>query len=81
MHIIYDISAPKKPANLSINSELLQLAKQLDINLSATLEKALNEQLKSKIAEKWREENRKSIAAYNKHAEKHGTFGDKVRNF
>lgn len=81
MHITYDVSAPKKPANLSINSELLQLAKKMDINLSATLEKALNEQLKIKIAEKWHEENKKSITAYNKHAEKHGTFGDKARNF
>lgn len=32
---------PKRAANLSINGDLLNKAKELDINLSATLEHAL----------------------------------------
>ncbi len=33
MSNLYDFSAPKKSANLSVNSELLAHAKQLGINL------------------------------------------------
>ncbi len=28
---------------------------------------------------KWREDNRESLAAYNEHVEKHGTFSDDFR--
>lgn len=48
MRALYDRNAPKKPTNLSINSDLLKKAKELDINLSAALEQILTEQLKAK---------------------------------
>ena len=35
----------------------------------------------AKRATKWRDANREAIAAYNKFAEKHGTFSDDVRSF
>lgn len=41
----YDHQAPKRPANLSINADLLAKARDLKINLSATLEQALVEVL------------------------------------
>ena len=41
MNYGYNTQAPKKPTNVSINSDLLQKAKSLNINLSATLEHAL----------------------------------------
>jgi len=41
MRQIFDTNAPKKPANLSVNSDLLNEEKALKINLSATLESAL----------------------------------------
>ena len=40
-NITFDQMAPKKSANLSINADLLQQAKQLNINLSQTLEQRL----------------------------------------
>lgn len=47
MRIANDITinqtAPKKSANLSINTDLLQQAKQLNFNLSQTLEHHLTE--------------------------------------
>ena len=45
MPTTYDTSAPKKPTNLTVNSDLLRIAKALKINVSATLEHAL--QIKS----------------------------------
>ncbi len=36
MQDLYDIHAPKKATNLSLNSDLLQKARDLKVNLSAT---------------------------------------------
>lgn len=81
MQALYDLQAPKKPTNLSLNSDLLKKARALNINLSATLEQALKEQLKSKEAKKWTEENKNAIKAYNDFVEQNGCFGDEFREF
>lgn len=78
---IYDSHAPKKATNLSINSDLLNKAKALDINLSAALEQALAQLLKQRQQEQWLKENRTAIAAYNQDVEAHGAFGDALRSF
>jgi len=78
---LFDTEAPKKPANLSINSDLLSKARELNINLSATLEEALTEQLKLKQRELWRKQNAKAIQAYNRFVEKQGAFSDELRSF
>ena len=81
MLAIYDRDAPKKPTNLSVNSDLLKKAKELDINLSAALEQTLAEQVRAKQRAGWLAENRAAIAAYNTLVETHGTFGDSTRSF
>jgi len=78
---LYDSQAPKKATNLSINSDLLSKAKDLDINLSAALEQALAQLLKQRQQEQWLLENREAIAAYNQDVERHGSFGDVLRGF
>ena len=81
MASFYDLSAPKKSANLSVNSDLLGQAKQLGINLSAVLEQSLVQKVKELKAEAWLEENRNAIAKYNQEVEEHGVFSDGVRSF
>jgi antitoxin CcdA len=81
MRKIYDTNAPKKPANLSINSDLLNEAKSLKINLSATLETALLSELKAARRDLWLAENKEAIDTCNKLAESHGLFADKHRVF
>ena len=78
---LFDTRAPRKPANLSINSELLAKARELKINLSAALEEALIKQLKQKQRELWRQQNAKAIQAYNRFVETHGSFSDELRSF
>ena len=78
---LYNTNAPKKPTNLTINSDLLSQAKDMKINLSATLENALAEALKSKKVEQWKEENKESIFAYNEMIEENGIFSDGIRMF
>ncbi|ANE56611.1 MULTISPECIES: type II toxin-antitoxin system CcdA family antitoxin [Methylomonas] len=73
--------ATKKAANLSINSELLNQAKALHINLSATLERALAEAIREKQRQQWLQENGQSIEDYNQRIEAEGCFSDSLRNF
>ena len=81
MQQLFDTHAPKKPANLSINSDLLLKARQFNINLSATLELALTEELKRQQRKTWRKENEKAIKAYNSFVDEQGVFSDDFRSF
>ncbi len=81
MNYTYNIQAPKKPTNVSINSDLLEKARSLKINLSATLEHALAEQLRNEQRAEWLRVNADAIRAYNQHVETNGIFSDSVRKF
>ena len=81
MYALYDYHAPKKATNLSLNSDLLKKAKLLKINLSATLEQTLNNKLAKIEEEKWAQENKRAIKAYNTFVDEHGCFSDDYREF
>ncbi|WP_281561659.1 type II toxin-antitoxin system CcdA family antitoxin [Thalassomonas sp. RHCl1] len=81
MQPLYDFDAPKKATNLSLNSDLLKKTKALNINLSATLEQALTDKLKSIEEKKWVKENKNAITAYNDFVEENGCFADEFREF
>jgi antitoxin CcdA len=78
---VYDRSAPKRPANLSVNSDLLAKAREEDLNLSALLEAALAEALRTRRREAWVAENAAAIEAYNAEVEARGVFSDGLRGF
>ena len=69
----------KRAANVSINQRLLEDAKALDINLSATLERALEAEVRARRRERWLEENREAIATYNAFVEENGVFSPMFR--
>lgn len=71
----------KRAVNVSVNGALLQRAKALKINLSATLESALADEVRARERDLWRSENQSAIAAYNRLVEKQGTFSDGTRTF
>lgn len=71
----------KRATNVSIRSDLLDAARDFGVNLSATLERALAEELARRRRARWREENREAISAYNEYVDAHGTFSDGVRRF
>ncbi|MBB4862726.1 antitoxin CcdA [Pseudomonas nitritireducens] len=81
MHTTYDPQAPKKATNLSLNSDLLKQARELDVNLSAVLEEALADVVKERLAQRWLEQNREAIETYNQHVEETGVFSDGLRSF
>ncbi len=81
MNALYDQNAPKKATNLSINSDLLDKARGMNINLSATLEQALKEKLAQNASESWKAENKIAMQKYNEFVEQHGNFSDEFRVF
>lgn len=80
-NLVFNPAAPKKSANLSINADLLQQAKQLNINLSQTLEKHLAEIVRQVQRDQWLAENKGALDEYNRRIESHGTFSDGLRRF
>ncbi len=81
MQTLYDQDAPKRATNLSINSDLLKRARNMNVNLSATLEKALEAKLAEGEAEQWQRENSNAIKAYNDAISEHGCFAEEYRTF
>ena len=64
----------KRATNVSLSRELLEAARAAGVNLSATLERALTDELARLKRRQWREQHAGAIAAYNEQCEKHGTF-------
>lgn len=81
MQSLYDKKAPKKATNLSVNNALLTKARDLKINLSATLEKALEEQVREISRQQWLKDNKKALENCNSLVEAHSLFADKHRPF
>ena len=75
------MSTAKKAANLSIRADLLDEARAYKINLSQTLEAALQVELKKEKERLWLEENQAAIDAYNREVAEHGLFSDRFRSF
>jgi antitoxin CcdA len=80
-NITFNPAGPKKSANLSINADLLQKAKQLNINLSQTLEQHLAEIVRQAQRDQWLTENKGALEEYNRRIELRSTFSDGLRRF
>lgn len=79
--VFYDPLAPKKPTNVSVNSELLAQAKALNINLSQTLEQRLADLVRESRCRQWLQENLAAMDDYNGRIERQGAFSDGQRRF
>jgi antitoxin CcdA len=81
MNIRLPAAASKRPANVSVNTDLLDKAKRLGINLSQTLEDRLAELVREAEALEWLAQNQRAIDAYNKRVEREGIWSDGLRGF
>ena len=59
----------------------MRLGKALGLNLSGVAEEALACAVSARLAERWAEENREAIGAYNRRIEAEGVFSDGRRSF
>ena len=81
MTAIYNKDAKKKATNITINSDLLEKAKKYKINISASVEKTLEEIIKQYEIKNWEKENKEAIDSYNQRISEHGVFSDGLRSF
>ena len=81
MTATYNKNAKKKATNISINSDLLEKAKKYKINVSANVEKTLEELIRQHEIQNWEKENREAIAPYNQRISENGLFSDGLRSF
>ncbi|GAK34566.1 antitoxin [Iodidimonas nitroreducens] len=71
----------KRATNLTIDTMLLDEARDLGINLSATLEASLRDAVRARKAALWLEENRAAIQSSNAWVAKNGLPLEKYRQF
>lgn len=57
--------ATKRPINLSLNARVLDQARELGMNLSATVDALLAEEVQRRYWARWNEDNQQAIAHYN----------------
>jgi antitoxin CcdA len=73
--------ARKSPTNLSLQIDLVERARALDLNLSEVCEAALRQAIIAAEQTRWLAENKQAIEYYNAFVEKHGFFGEEFRQF
>lgn len=74
-------NAPKKATNLSLNSKVLEMAREMGMNLSQTVDELLAAEVKRRYWERWNEDNKEAVAAYNARIAKEGLPLAKYRSF
>lgn len=72
---------PKKPTNLSLNAKVLEAARELGMNVSQTVDALLAEEVRRRYWEKWNEENKEAIEAYNERIARYGLPLARYRTF
>jgi antitoxin CcdA len=74
-------NAPKKPTNLSLNSKVLEKARELGMNVSQTVDTLLAAEVRRCYWQKWNEENKAAVAEYNARIASEGLPLAKYRTF
>ena len=75
---IYDVhmnqlsSIRRKATNISLDSDLLEAAKALGVNISRACERGLAEQVSETRAERWLQENKQALESSNDFVEQNG---------
>ena len=73
--------APKKATNLSLNSKVLEAAREMGMNLSQTVDALLADEVKRRYWEQWNERNKDAVDEYNARIAKYGLPLEKYRPF
>jgi len=68
----------KRAVNLSVDEEVLSIAKELKINLSQAFEDTLRKLTEEERIRRYREENREATESYNAYIERNGVLGEEL---
>ena len=73
--------SPKRATNLSLNAKVLDAARELGMNLSATVDALLADEVRKRYWARWNDENKEAIAHYNARIEREGLPLARYRSF
>jgi antitoxin CcdA len=73
--------APKKATNLSLNSKVLEMARELGMNVSQTVDELLADEVRRRYWSRWNEENQGAVDEYNARIARDGLPLAKYRSF
>ena len=73
--------ATKRATNLSLNSKVLDAARDLGLNLSQTVDELLAAEVQRRYWARWNDENKEAIAVYNERIEREGLPLAQYRSF
>ena len=74
-------NAPKRPINLSLNAKVLDMAREMDMNISQTVDALLTEEVLRRYWQRWQQDNAQAIDDYNERIAREGLFSDRYRSF
>jgi len=74
-------NGPKRPTNLTLNGKVLDMARELGMNLSQTVDSLLAEEVRKRYWERWNKQNSAAVKAYNDRIERDGLPLAKHRTF
>ena len=74
-------NSQKKATNLSLNSKVLEAAREMGMNLSQTVDTLLADEVKRRYWTKWNDDNKEAIDHYNARIESEGLPLAKYRTF
>jgi antitoxin CcdA len=81
LHKIPPDTPTKRPINLSLTAKTVDMAKELGINLSQTVDAWLSEEVKRRYWERWQGDNKEAIEEYNQRITQEGLPLEKYRSF
>ena len=73
--------SPKRAINLSLNAKVLDMARDMGMNISQTVDALLTEAVLKEHWSRWNTANADAIAHYNARIEREGLFADRYRSF
>ena len=71
----------KRAVNLSLSAKVLDQARELGMNVSATVDALLAEEVRKRYWERWNQENKEAIEHYNARIEREGLPLARYRTF
>ncbi|HMO48174.1 MAG TPA: type II toxin-antitoxin system CcdA family antitoxin [Rubrivivax sp.] len=80
MRLRFD-NSPKRSTNLSLNAKMLDMARELGMNLSQTVDALLADEVRRRYWARWNEDNKEAVAAYNERIAREGLPLARYRSF
>lgn len=76
MHLSYNTDAPRRSVNLTANSDLVNMVRSENGNLSKLLEQTMITFLAERELIRWKEENKVSFDSYNRMIAERGSLSE-----